>query len=249
VPRITALLKHRDFYVRIGAVLALSEIGCPLDVRARSGRRSPAKAAALVVDPLVIALADERPAVVRQAAETLSVMGQLAQAAVASASRMLDDPDPTRRTAAIGLITDLGPHARAAVPRLVQLQSTWDSRHVAALAAIGPAAAEAVDALVQDANRHAGSRRADALQALAFMRSERSDLDDIIKLLEDPDSNAAAKQHVLKRLAQLGARAAPVAEDVKSLLESGEFSGWEQAAREFLESVRTKQVPGIAFDW
>lgn len=249
VPAIAALLQHRDFYVRIGAVLALSEIGCPLAVRDRSGRRSPANRAALVVDPLVTALADERPSVARQAAETLSVMGQLAQPALPAAIRMLDDSNPTRQTAAIGLITDLGPSAEAAVPRLIQLHSTWNSRHIAALAAIGPAAAQAVARLEQDANMHTGTRRADTLQALAFIRNEISDLRDLIKLLKDPTADAATKQHILKRLTQLGTKAQAIASEIQTMLDAGELAGAEQACREFLDAVRNKTRPGISFDW
>ena len=249
VPAIAALLQHRDFYVRIGAVLALSEIGCPLDVRDRSGRRSPAAKAALVVDPLLTALSDERPVVARHAAATLSVMGQLAQPAVPTAVRLLDDSHPTRRSAAIGLITDLGPTAAAAVPRLIQLYSTWDSQHIAALAAIGPAASQAVDRLEQHAKLHTGLRRADTLQALAFIRDEPSDLQAIIKLLQNPQADVATKQHILKRLTQLGTKAQAIASQIQTMLDAGKLSGAEQACREFLEAVRNKTVPGISFDW
>ena len=249
VPQIAKLLEHPDFYVRIGAIVSLGEIGCPLDKRDRSGRRSPSKWASAVIDPMVIALSDDCASLSYRAAEMLSAMGHLGKSAVASAILMLDDSSPTRRNAAIGLITCLGPHAQAAVPRLVELHRTWDSKHLSALAAIGPAAISAIDALEQHARTNLGTRRTDLLQALFCIRGDDSDLREMVELLKDANSNAATKQHVMMCLNQLGARAEPVADEIRGMLKSGEFVDWEQSPRAFLKEVEKGTVPGISFEW
>ena len=252
VPRIASLLKHSDFYVRIGTVLALGEIGCPLTQRDRSGRRVPSKRADHVIEPLTLALRDAHPSLSYQAAEMLSVMGPRARPALPQAIAMLDDPSPTRRSAAIGLITGLGSAATDAVPRLIKNHpgKAWDARYIRALAAIGPAATPAIPSLEKlAAQPTAEMHRADALQALFCIRGEVADLRKLVEMLSDMKGSPNAKRHVVKLLDQLGAKAAPVAIDVRRLLKSGKVADFQEGLESFLRQVKTGSAPGISFEW
>ena len=249
VPKIAALLKHPDFYLRIGAILSLGEIGCPLRPRTRSGLRIPSQSAAQVVAPLAVALSDERASLVHMAAELLAALGTRAQIAVPKAIVLLRDTDPTRRAAGLGLITDLGPQARTAVPTLLELQNSWDARHLRALAAIGPAAHGAIDALEQYARLHNGSDRIEALHALCWVRGAEADLAALLQLLNPARSHDATRQQVLICLSQLGVRASSGAESVRSMLAAGKLPGQEDRAQAFLQAVDQKSVPGIRYRW
>ena len=249
IPKIAALLKHPDFYLRIGAILSLGEIGCPLRPRTRSGLRIPSQSAAQVVAPLAVALSDERASLVHMAAELLAALGTRAQIAVPKAIALLRDTDPTRRAAGLGLITDLGPQARTAVPTLLELQNSWDARHLRALAAIGPAAHGAIDALEQYARLHNGSDRIEALHALCWVRGAEADLAALLQLLNPARSHDATRQQVLICLSQLGVRASSGAESVRSMLAAGKLPGQEDRAQAFLQAVDQKSVPGIRYRW
>ena len=249
IPSIAALLKHPDFYLRIGAILSLGEIGCPLHPRTRSGLRAPSPAASQVITPLVSALFDERANLVHMAAELLAALGPRAQSAVPRASALLRDPDPTRRAAGLGLVTDLGPLAHAVVPALLELRDSWDAGHLRALAAIGPPAHGAIDALEQYARLHNGSDRIEALHALCWIRGAETDLAALWQLLDPSHSNTATRQQLLVCLNQLGVRASSGAKSVRTMLAAGQFPGQEDQARAFLRAVDQKSVPGIRFRW
>ena len=249
IPSIAALLKHPDFYLRIGAILSLGEIGCPLHPRTRSGLRAPSQYASQVVTPLASALFDERASLVYMAAELLAALGPRAQPVIPRAIVMLRDPDPTRRAAALGLITDLGPLAHAAVPTLLELQDSWDARHLRALAAIGPTARVAIGALEQYAQMHTGSDRVEALHALCWIRSTAEDLAALLQLLNPTSSSNATRQQVLVCLTQLGVRASAAAKSVRSMLTAGQFPGQKDQAQAFLQAVDQKTVPGIRYRW
>ncbi|MEE3369733.1 MAG: HEAT repeat domain-containing protein [Planctomycetota bacterium] len=249
IPSIAALLKHPDFYLRIGAILSLGEIGCPLHPRTRSGLRAPSPAASQVVRPLVSALFDERASLVHMAAELLAALGPRSQIAVPRAITLLRDMDPTRRAAGLGLVTDLGPLAYAAVPALLELRDSWGASHLRALAAIGPPAHGAIDALEQYAQLHNGSDRIEALHALCWVRGAETDLGALLELLNPSRSNNTTRQQVLVCLNQLGVRASAGAKSVRSMLAAGQFPGQEDQARAFLQAVDQKSVPGIRYHW
>ncbi len=252
VPEIVRLLNHPDFYVRVGAVLALGEIGCPLDKRDRSGRRSPSEWAAIVAEPLMVAYRDDNASLSYLAAGMLSVIGGFARPALPEAITMLDDPSHTRQSAAIGLITGLGPDAAATVPKLIEMHKnkSEDIRYINALAAIGPAAKSAIPALEEYAAKEdSGPNRADSYYALFCIRNEISDLRKMVELLKDANENTDTKKHVVKLLNQLGAKAAPVGDEVNQMLKSGEFSDWEEDLQSLLEKVETGEVPGVSFRW
>ena len=162
---------------------------------------------------------------------------------------LLRDTDPTRRAAGLGLITALGPLARAAVPTLLELRDSWDASHLRALAAIGPAAHGAIDALEQYAQLHNGSDRIEALHALCWVRGAEADLAALWQLLNPTRSNTATRQQVLVCLSQLGVRASSGAESVRSMLAAGQLPGQEDRAQAFLQAVDQKSVPGIRYRW
>ena len=202
-----------------------------------------------MVTPLTAALFDERASLVHMAAELLAALGTRAQTAVPRAVALLRDTDSTRRAAGLGLITDLGPLARAAVPTLLELRDSWDASHLRALAAIGPAAHGAIDALEQYAQLHNGSDRIEALHALCWVRGAEADLAALWQLLDPSHSNTATRQQVLVCLTQLGVRASAAAKSVRSMLTAGQFPGQKDQAQAFLQAVDQKSVPGIRYRW
>jgi len=52
-----------------------------------------------------------------------------------------------------------------------------------------------------------------------------------------------------KILNQLGAKAEPVADEVRRMLESGKFPIWAQDLQAFLEKVKKGEAPGKPFKW
>ncbi len=252
VPEIVRLLNHPDFYVRVGAVLALGEIGCPLNKRDRSGRRSPSEWVAIVAEPLMVTYRDDDASLSSQAAGMLSVMENLAKPVLAEAITMLDDPSHRRQSAAIGLITGLGPDAAAAVPKLIEMHEnkSEDIRYINTLAAIGPAAKSAIPVLEEYAAKEdSGPNRAESYYALFCIRNELSDLRKMVELLKDADEDLETKKRVVKLLNELGAKAAPVADEIRQMVESGKFSDWEEDLESFLDKVKRGEVPGVSFRW
>ena len=252
VPRLTALLEHPDFYVRIGATFALAEIGCPLEKRERSVHRSPSRWAPIVVEPLVAVFQDDYPQLAYTAGEILSAMGRLAKPALPAAITMLDGTSNTHRSAAIGLITCLGPDAAAAVPRLIEMHNKKpkDTGYINALAAIGPAASAAIPVLEKyAAKKNPGPEKADYFYALICIRGEDSDLQKLITLLKDAEVQANTKNHVVKLLNQMGTKARSVADEIRQLLSSGKFSDQKDGLQSFLEKVKKGEAPGSPFKW
>ncbi|MDP7396137.1 MAG: hypothetical protein QGF67_01915 [Lentisphaeria bacterium] len=230
-PMIAQQLEHPDFYVRMGALLTLGAIGCPLDKREPDGVRSPSANANAVIEPLAIALGDNFKDVSNRAAEMLGVMGALARPAVPTAVLLLNDPEKSKRAAAVKLISRLGPTAAAAVPRLTSQheKNPGDASYIYALAAIGPAAAPAVPALEQYAGRdNPGARQADSYYALVCIRNDDTDLRNLVDLLEHPATNANTRNHVVECLERLGPKAAPLADEIRELTKAGEFTDAEK---------------------
>ena len=253
VPKIKELVSNPDRYIRMGAILALSEIGCPLADReapkGRSGRRAPSRHAALVVEPLTAALHDDCDEIVSRVANVLAAMGSLAGPALPEALKMLDaaSPSGTQRSAAVRVITGLGPAAAEAVPRLIEMHKNkrWGAEQLNALAAIGPAASAAVPALVEYAAKEApGHKQATAYYALFCVRGELPDLRKMVEPLKDTQVSDRAKEYVVKFLNRLGAKAEAVAEEIRGMLESEAVAKWAEDLQAFLEKVEKGEVPG-----
>jgi hypothetical protein len=250
VPQIAALVTHVDPFVRIGAALTLGEIGCPMQPRNRSGRRVPSPHAPLVIEPLSKVLVDEFDTFPSTAASILGAMGPLAKPVVPTAIAYLDNPSHILRSAGLEIITGLGPHASDAVPKLMNIGGNEfkEGRIIVALAAIGPAASAAVGALEVYAEKNTGDARANAFYALCTIRGDLSDLQKMTGLLQDPKVDAAAKRHVVKLLKQLGAKAKPVAHEIRPMLNSPTFSDLHEDLQIFFKYVQDGKVPGIGSD-
>jgi HEAT repeat protein len=244
LPELTKLLGHPDFYIRVGAMLTLAEIGCPLDKREIGGKRMPSAHAAVVSESLVIAFLDEFPTIAHEAAEVMAAFGSFARPALQPAIEMLDHADPGRQIGALRVITALGPDAAPAVPKLIEMLSgqSQETRCIEALAAIGPAAAAAITTLEQHAAKQAGADQS-ALYALCCIRGDISDFRKLIDLLEDANVDAATKKQVVTRLDQLGAKAQPVADEIRRLLTSEAPGDWQEGLKSFLENVDKGSVP------
>ena len=71
----------------------------------------------------------------------------------------------------------------------------------------------------------------------------------MVDLLKDATVNAETEQHVVKLLNQLGAKAGPVADEIRQMLKSGTFSALEEGLKSFLDKVEKGVEPGISFEW
>ena len=251
VPQISELVTHPDPFVRIGATMTLGEIGCPLQPRTRSGRRVRSPHAALVFEPLSKVFEDEYDTYACSAASMLNTMGPLAKPVVPRAIAYLDHPVIFFRSAGLGLITGLGPDAAAAVPKLIEIggDDFEEGRIIDALAAIGPAAEPAIETLEAYAEKNTGNTRANAYYALCCIRGDLSDFQKLTGLLMDPHADAGTRRHVIKLFNQLGAKAEPVADEIRPLLTSATFSDSQQELQAFFQSVEKGEVPGFVFGW
>lgn len=227
VPQIAQQLAHPDSYVRMGALLTLGAIGCPVGKREPDGVRSPSAHAASVIHPLATALQDDHKDISERAAEMLGVMGDLAAPAVSAAARLLNDPSLSKRRAGVSLIERLGPHASMAATELAMLhqESPGDPGYINALAAIGPAATAAVPALMQYASReYPGTKQADSYYALVRIQGNPMDLQNLVDLLKNDKVNAGTKNHVVGLLEKLGPKTAPLADEIRELTKDGKFT-------------------------
>ncbi len=161
---LTAALDSDKPSVRAGAARALADF--------------PEKAKQFV-QAMVGLLADDDPTVVANTIQTLASLGEPVVPVLIEA---LDDPD--RRMAAVAILERLGPKAKDAAVAIVQVAGEADDADFRqevgfALAAIGPAAAPAVD--------------------------------DLVELLDDPDSKVAhAACYALGKIGPAAKKAVPI---------------------------------------
>jgi hypothetical protein len=247
VPEIAKLVYHPDPYIRIGAALALGEIGAPIEERTRTSRRLVSPHAALVAEPLIVVFADEFEYNSHSAGGILGYLGTAAKPAVPKAIGYLDR-EYRLQLAALGLITGLGPHAAAAVPKLLEIGGSEfkNPMIIDALAAIGPDAAAAVPALEAYGAEQSGGQQATALYALCCIRGNPADFQKVAALLSAPDTD---KRELVERLKQLGAKAKPIVEEVRPLLQSKAFADYHEDLQAFLAHVEAGEVPGVLFEW
>ncbi len=239
VPKLAALMTHPDAFVRIGVAYALGAIGATAE--------GPSPAAADVLAPLRDALKDDCPAVTYAAAQMLSGLGPIARDALPEMTGLLDHPDGYRRAAAATFVANLGPEAVAAVPRLVEILEARHGRgtgELRCLAAIGPAAVEAIPPLERLALGHpTNPDRGWIYYALFCIRGENADLKSLVGMMEDHDLNEPTQRQYRLMLVSLGAAAAPVAGDVRALIDSGKYPKLKGALESFLEKVERGEGP------
>ncbi len=174
IPAIARLLQEDDsVIVRIAAADVLGRIGKENNVAANA---------------LVKAIADSSGSVTVHAANSLSQLGKVA---IGPLSQMLQNKDYARLAA--GLLAEMGPDAKPAVPKLIGLLNSKDQtiRREAfiALAALGDDATEAVATLrdiLQYSDRE--ESRAGAAYVLGKI-GDRGSVEDLKKILANP------KQH------------------------------------------------------
>ncbi len=237
VPQVAALLHDPDSFVRLGAAFALGAIGSPLQFDPFVGWTveppSMPQRSRAAIPPLLAALKDNDYFVVQAAGQGLPRFGAAARAALPQALEIFNHPNPQWHWAGLWIITGLGPEAASAVPKLVQMYEQRPQQMVVlALAAIGPAAAQAIPALEN------ASPSIDTNYALFCIRGEASDLENMIALLGNPQMK---KSHttVMRRLNALGAKAEPAAGTIRRLLESQLFDDFTSRGLEaFLERVK-----------
>ncbi len=254
-PNIASLLSHPDAFVRLGATFALAGIARPRNWDEDVNGYAPEDVspyAQTVVPPLRQALRDVHQDVVWIAAYGLSRCGEAGAPTLRDAMKMAQETSDNR-AAGLRVLCGMGPAAAAAVPLLVESYTAakGEDRPVTwTLAAIGPAAKSAIPALEKyAAKEESGPNRADSYYALFCIRNEVSDLRKMVELLKDADEDPEMKKRVVKLLNELGAKAAPVADEVRQMVESGKFSDWEEDLESFLEKVKRGEVSGVSFRW
>ena len=126
----------------------------------------------------------------REAARTLSQIGDNAAPALSALIKALDDKDEQVIAHALAAITQLGPNAQAAVPRLIDNLKNKNAqvsfRSAYALGQVGP---EAVGPLIEALNSESPHQRAGAATALAWIGPNAlAAIDGLVQVLGDPDS-------------------------------------------------------------
>jgi hypothetical protein len=71
----------------------------------------------------------------------------------------------------------------------------------------------------------------------------------MVNLLKDAKASDNTRARVVKLLNQLGAKAGPVADEVRRMFRSKDFSKWAKDLEAFLEKVKKGEMPGSQFEW
>ena len=176
-----------------------------------------------VVPPLRQALRDLHEDVVWIAGYGLSRCGEAAAPVLNDAMKMADvKVKSDKRAAALRVLSGMGPAAAAAVPLLIEsfAATQGEDRPVTwALAAIGPAASDAV-AILEQYRTSENPYLADTCYALFCIRGDMSGLKTMAGLLGDKSRPRGSSEweDVVTFLNALGAKAAPVAPLVRNRL-------------------------------
>ncbi|MCI0748196.1 MAG: HEAT repeat domain-containing protein [Verrucomicrobia subdivision 3 bacterium] len=214
VPELTAALKSRNARIRRHTAEVLGDFGSRASaaipdllrllqdrdetVRAQAARSLGAGGDPTAVGGLAGALSDRSPAVRTAAADALGVIGASAQSALAKIKTNFNDRDTRARIAAARAFWRIARDADAAVPVLTSAlrdpSSGWEAS--LALGEIGPAAREAVPALVETMKRERVPRplRGPPSSALALGRIGAAAVPELVKTLgnEEPRIRTAA---------------------------------------------------------
>jgi len=234
VPRLTSLLSDRDSFLRLGATFALAGIARQSswddDV---SGYLpdDPSPHARTLVAPLRQALRDDDHEVVKIAALGIFRCGEAAAPALPDAMNLLglgDDGRPkddgSLKEFGLRALCGMGGKAASAVPILVKAYEAAkgeDMLVTRTLAAMGPAASEAIPAL--EKHRTPENRfLADTCYALYCIRGGEEELQTLAEIIGDKDRprgyESGAWRDAARFLKALGVEAAPVAGVVRERL-------------------------------
>jgi len=200
LPRLAEALRDEQEAVRAAAARALGALG------PKANATTPALLAAL----------DDPRADVRAAAALALARMELSAGAVPSLVRCLGSGDAYVRGFAAWSLGNLGPAAQGAVPALVEALEADDTANVvaAALARIGPAAAQAVPGRIGPMAEAA--------------------VPDLRAALRDP--NEAVRAHAARALGRIGAAAGPAAADLQRATGDSD-AGVRAEARQALERL------------
>ena len=256
IPRVTALLSHPDPFVRIGATHTLGAIGAFPKTPPRPHEvapPAPTPSAPAVAEALRAALRDDSAQVVDVAARYLSRLGPLAAAALPDAIALLDHDESGRRGAAHTLIRGLGPQAVAAVPKLVSRinakQGNFGADSAAGeltcLAAIGAPAKDAVDDLVRWRSHIKDGHywlRSRISHALFCIRNDTEDLNYMVRLMTDHKVPDWELQQITGHLDAVGAAAAPVADEIRELVEGNKYPGLRARLEDILQRIEKNEA-------
>jgi len=253
VPEMSKLLSHDDFFVRLGAVFALGGIVGPWqDSAGLVERRSDlpgleelsSSQLKTIAKALAGALMDESHVPALAAADALVRMGPAAKPALPQATRLLGRPynlytwkTPAKVTR---MIAAIGPQAAAAVPKLVEIVEKEEGQagEIMALAAIGPSAMRAIPVLEKYASDEKNSQRGVAYYALACIRGESEDMNNLVNFLKKDKGSWA---ELARYLDALGVKASPVAGQAREMLKS---QGLDEKIKAQLESFLKKVEKG-----
>lgn len=221
------LLDDDDAYVRMVGALSLGSLG---EQSVASLRK---------------ALGDREAQVISIAGEALAELGPAALSAMPDLIPMIDSEVELVRRAAYKVLAGIGPPAAPATTALLsemERQGGNNSFIVKALGSIGPAAKAAIPAL--EKVRDIKSASANANAALFRIRRDKADLDAIVELLRDPENSSRVWEYAANVLEDLGAEAAPVADDIRAFLkEQGDEFAQKQSStvgqlRQYLDKVK-----------
>jgi len=210
IPKIAALLRHPDSFVRLGAAFTLGAMGSPPTKDPIMGLilgSPPQKESLSAVEPLRLAIKDDYPAAAFAAGKALAGFGTAAAPALPEAIELLDHSDWNYWWGGIKIIAAVGPEAAAAVPKLIEL---YESKKGAApyeaqcLAAIGPVASKAIPVLEKYSGED-GSYTASAIYALFCIQGDTSDLLKLVDILKSKKPEMSSQRNsVIAYLAALG---------------------------------------------
>jgi len=233
-PRVAALLSHDDHFVRLAATYCLAGLArSPSwdDVVLGYDPNDLSPHVQTLVPLLRQALRDHprspNSRIVMAAGLGLFRCGEAARPALVDATALLDrakafktrarrEADASRE-GAMRIITGLGPEAASAVPRLIEKHDTTKGRNVfapRALAAIGPAATDAV-AVLEKYCTPENTALADTCYALFCIRGDEADLKTLAEILVDEKRPYAVRRDAARYLIALGGKAAPVADFIR----------------------------------
>ncbi|MFC1509567.1 HEAT repeat domain-containing protein [Candidatus Omnitrophota bacterium] len=250
IPKIAALFRHPDGFVRLGAAFTLGAMGSlPIKDEFMGLILGPPPAPETIssVEPLRLILLDEYPAAAHMAGKALACYGTAAAAALPEAMEVLDSEDWNYWWAGMKIIAAAGPKAAPAVPKLIERYESNNGGVYEAktLAAIGPAAKEAIPVLEKFATKDE-NYPVSAYYALYCIRGNKSDLFKLVDVLKSTKADLASqKTSAISYLAALGVKAAPAADAVRDIMKTDTSLAENEGLQLFLERVENNQGPAI----
>ena len=213
LPELTALLKHPDGFVRMGAAYTLGAVGKP----------------AVAALAQAVAIKDEYHPAAGIARRSLAAMGSAVVSALPTLIRLLDGPTWESQQVALETIAVIGPEAVSAVPHIVRNWKVDFSHHVywiESLALIGPGAAAGVP-LLEEFREKYGDNTAQGVEprvlwALYRIRRSPEDLRALVGMIST--GQGANASVALPLVENLGAEASAAVPQIRELIAQGDLN-------------------------